>query len=53
MANGADRQRKHRERMAERGVVQISVKVPADKLDLVKRFAARLRWKHETTIIHD
>lgn len=44
---GADRQRDHRQRMRERGFVQITVMVPNEKLDTLKRLAARLRAKHE------
>lgn len=52
-ATNSDRQRRHRQRMNERGLVQVSIVVPIDRLDAVKRLAERLRWRHNTTIIRD
>lgn len=43
----AERQAARRDRMKDRGYVQVSFLVPADRLSLVKRLAARLRAKHD------
>lgn len=46
MADGSDRQRAYRDRMKERGLVQVSFLVPAVDLEALKRLAARMRDRH-------
>lgn len=46
VADGSDRQRAYRDRMKERGLVQVSFLVPAVDLEPLKRLAARMRDRH-------
>lgn len=43
----AARVKRHREKKAEQGIVQVNVEVPADEVDNVKELAVRLRQREE------